>query len=100
MIVEHARLTVDPERAAEFEAAFEQARKVIGAADGFVDGQLLRGIESPGSYLFLVGWESVEAHMEGFRGSPAFGEWRALVGPFFVAPAEVEHFTPRPSDPT
>jgi hypothetical protein len=28
----------------------------------------------------------------GFRQSPAFAEWRAIVGPFFAVPPTVEHF--------
>jgi hypothetical protein len=28
------------------------------------------------------------------RGGPLFTEWRAIVGPFFAAPPQVEHFTP------
>jgi hypothetical protein len=28
----------------------------------------------------------------GFRQSPLFAEWRAIVGPFFAAPPNVEHF--------
>jgi hypothetical protein len=30
----------------------------------------------------------------GFRGSPAFGEWRAQLAPFLAAPPVVEHFQP------
>jgi quinol monooxygenase YgiN len=32
----------------------------------------------------------VKAH-EAFRASEGFAEWRALVGPFYAAPPEVEH---------
>jgi hypothetical protein len=28
----------------------------------------------------------------GFRESALFTEWRAIVGPFFAAPPQVEHF--------
>jgi heme-degrading monooxygenase HmoA len=92
MVTEHALITVDPDRAGDFETAFDQARKVIGAAAGFGGLRLLRGIESPGTYLLLVEWETLEHHTVGFRESAAFGEWRALVGPFFAAPPVVEHF--------
>lgn len=92
MVTEHALLSIDPNRTGEFEASFEQARAVIAGADGFAGLQLLRGIESPTSYLLLVEWETLEAHIVGFRKSPAFGEWRALVGPYFAADPVVEHF--------
>jgi hypothetical protein len=28
----------------------------------------------------------------GFRQSPAFAQWRAIIGPFFLQPPHVEHF--------
>ncbi len=95
VITEHAVLTIDPQRADEFEKAFAQAVLIPERSPGFVSGRLLKGVESPGTYLLLFEWESVEAHVVGFRESPAMGEWRALVGPFFVTPPVVEHFDER-----
>jgi heme-degrading monooxygenase HmoA len=92
VIVEHAELAVTAGREGEFEAAFAEARKVISQARGFHWAELLRGVERPGVYLLLVGWESVEAHNVGFRGSAAFARWRELIGPFFASPPDVEHF--------
>ncbi|MFD0687624.1 antibiotic biosynthesis monooxygenase family protein [Actinomadura fibrosa] len=94
MIVEHAELAVAAGREAEFASAFDEAAKVIAQADGFRWVRLLRCVERPGAHLLLVGWESVEAHTEGFRGSELFARWRALVGPFFAAAPVVEHYTP------
>jgi hypothetical protein len=39
----------------------------------------------------LVKWETLENHTVDFRGSENFAEWRALVGPYFASPPEVEH---------
>ena len=50
------------------------------------------GIENPDSYILLVLWESVDDHMKGFRESPAFTEWRALLGPHFASPPAMEHY--------
>lgn len=36
-------------------------------------------------YHLRVGWESVEAHMVGFRESDGLQAWRALASPFFTA---------------
>ncbi|KPI20400.1 Antibiotic biosynthesis monooxygenase [Actinobacteria bacterium OK074] len=103
MVVEHARLTVTAGREEEFREVFGKAREVLAAADGFRWAQLLRCEEQPRVFLLLVGWESVAAHMTGFRESERFGRWRELVGPFFAGPPDVEHFhelDPRwPSDP-
>ncbi|MGI5452176.1 antibiotic biosynthesis monooxygenase family protein [Streptomyces sp. CA-249302] len=92
MVVEHAELTVAAGREAEFQEVFGKAREVLAEADGFRWAELLRCEERPRTFLLLVGWESVEAHMVGFRESERFGRWRALVGPFFAEPPAVTHF--------
>ena len=50
--------------------------------------------ERPGTYLLLVGWDTVEAHTEGFRGSPEYHRWRELLHPFYEPFPIVEHFAP------
>ncbi|MFD4506092.1 antibiotic biosynthesis monooxygenase [Streptomyces sp. GbtcB6] len=92
MVVEHAELTVEEGREAEFEEVFGKAREVLAEADGFRWAELLRCAERPRTFLLLVGWASVEAHTVGFRESERFARWRALVGPFFAAPPAVEHY--------
>ena len=91
MIHEIATITIDPARAADFEAAVAAARPYFEAAKGFVSFALDRSIESPERYHLVVGWESVEAHMVDFRESDGFQSWRALASPFFAAPPSVEH---------
>ncbi|GAA1947360.1 antibiotic biosynthesis monooxygenase family protein [Agromyces allii] len=92
MILEHALLPVMPGLEGEFEAAFDEARHIIAAMPGFVDLTLSRGIESPSTYLLLVHWQSVEAHEVGFRGSPEYERWRALLHRFYEPFPVVEHF--------
>jgi heme-degrading monooxygenase HmoA len=92
MILEHALLLVSPERTVEFEEAFDRAKTVIASSAGFVSLTLSKGIEHPATYLLLVQWDSVEAHEEGFRGSPAYDEWRALLHHFYDPFPVVEHF--------
>jgi heme-degrading monooxygenase HmoA len=92
MILEVAVLSIAPGQRAQFEAAFGQARRIISAMPGFVSHQLQRSIETEGRYLLLVQWLTVEHHMVGFRQSPQFTQWRALLGPFFAAAPAVEHY--------
>jgi len=92
MILEHAILPVVPGREAEFEAAFAEAKPIIASMPGFVDLTLSRSIETPNAYLLLVHWENVEAHEVGFRGSPEYGRWRALLHGFYEPFPVVEHF--------
>lgn len=92
MILEHADIRIDPTRAAEFEAAITQgASTVIAQAKGFRGYKVNRSIESPGRYILLIYWDTLEDHTVGFRQSELFAQWRAIVGPFFVQPPVVEH---------
>ncbi len=92
MVLEVADIRITPGRNAEFEAAIERgAETVISRSRGFHGYKVNRGVESPNRYLLMIYWESVQIH-DDFRKSPAFGQWRAIVGPFFAAPPAVEHF--------
>lgn len=91
MILEIALLNIVPERAAEFEAAYTKAYQVIKRAPGCGAVSLQRSIETPGRYVLHVEWPTVAHHMEGFRLSPLFQEWRGLLGPYFSGAPVVEH---------
>ena len=95
MILEHADIRIDPANATAFEAAILRgASTVIAQAKGFQGFKVNRSIESPGRYILNIYWDTLEDHTVGFRQSPAFAEWRAIIGPFFAQPPQVEHFTP------
>ncbi len=91
MITEIATIMIDPANAAAFEAAIASAGPVIRAAEGSHSMALERVIETPGKYVLLIEWDSVENHMVTFRQSEGFKAWRALVGSFFVGTPVVEH---------
>ena len=93
MILEHADLRIDPARAADFEAAIERGvTTAIAPAQGFQGYKVNRSQETPGRYVLMIYWATLEDHMVGFRQSPAFTEWRGIVGPYFLQPPVVEHF--------
>ena len=92
MIVEHALFTVAESDAEKFEAAYAEAKGLLAQTEGFHWAHMHRGIERPGSYLLTVGWENLEAHNVNFRESERFPRWRALIGPYFAAAPEVEHY--------
>lgn len=91
-VLERATIVVAPGREEAFAAAFPEARAIILSADGCRSARLLRGVESPSTFLLLVEWASLEHHTRGFRESELFAEWRRIVGPFFAEPPSVEHF--------
>jgi heme-degrading monooxygenase HmoA len=64
---------------------------VIAHAKGFKGYKVNRSQETPGRYVLMIYWATLEDHTVGFRQSDAFPAWRAIVGPFFAQPPVVEH---------
>ncbi len=91
MITEIAQIEVKPGMEKDFEAAVAKAKAAFGRSKGFHGFELHRSIEKPQRYRLMAKWDNVDAHMVDFRNSENFAEWRALVGPYFAAPPEVEH---------
>lgn len=92
MILEHALLPVIPGREAEFEAAFAEAAPIIASMPGCLGHRLERCLERPSCYLLLVEWETLEHHTQGFRGSPDYARWKALLHHFYEPFPQVLHF--------
>ena len=92
MIIEIAQLTIRPGSERQFESAFPAAIKVLGGSRGYLSHELRRSMETPNRYALCVQWQTLEDHTVGFRGSPAFTQWRSLIGPFFESAPVVEHF--------
>ena len=93
MVLELADIRIHPGKQAEFDVAIRKGvETVIAKAKGFKGYQVNKGIESPERYLLMIFWESLESHTIDFRGSPAFADWRAIVGGFFAGQPAVEHF--------
>jgi len=93
VITEHAVLNVIAGQAEDFIAAMDDAKRLIAASPGFRSLRVQRGHENPNTFVLLVEWDSLEAHTEGFRGSPAYQEWRALLHHFYDPHPVVEHFS-------
>ncbi|MBR0799048.1 antibiotic biosynthesis monooxygenase [Bradyrhizobium jicamae] len=89
MITEIAQIEIKPGTEKDYEIAIARAVTLPSPA-GFHGFELHRSIEKPSRYRFIAKWDTVEAH-DAFRSSEKFGEWRALVGPYYAAPPEVEH---------
>ncbi len=89
-----AVLDVRPGEAARFEQAFARAERLIASAAGHQRHELRRCLEVPDRYLLLVWWASLEDHTQGFRGSAAYQEWKALLHHFYDPFPVVEHYAP------
>jgi heme-degrading monooxygenase HmoA len=94
VILEHATLDIRPGEEGHFEAAFLEAKGIIGAMPGFMSLRLERCLESRSRYLLLVEWDRLEDHTEGFRGSTQYQQWRALLHHFYEPFPVVEHYEP------
>ena len=93
MILELADFSIQPGQNAAFEEAIQRGlHSAIAPAKGFEGFKVNRCIENPQRYILQIFWTTLEDHTMGFRGSPAFTEWRTMVGPFFASPPVVEHF--------
>ena len=94
MILEVADIRIAPGQQAAFDEAIERGlRTVASQAKGIRGWKVNKGIESPERYLLMIFWDTLEEHTVGFRQGPLFAQWRAIVGPFFAQPPQVEHFT-------
>jgi heme-degrading monooxygenase HmoA len=90
-ILEIAEFQVGAGQAAEFEAVLERAGRVIAQANGYLGHRWHRSVDHAGKYVALIEWRTREHHVQGFRESPLFAEWRAILGPYFATPPVVDH---------
>jgi heme-degrading monooxygenase HmoA len=92
MVLEVAVFEIVPGREDEFIAAYARARPIVTSTPGCHSVRMTRGEESPSRFVLLVEWDSVQAHLDNFRATERFAQWRGLIGPYFAAPPVVEHF--------
>ncbi|WP_406828214.1 antibiotic biosynthesis monooxygenase family protein [Microbulbifer sp. ARAS458-1] len=93
MILEVAILDVKPSQNEEFERAFKKAQCIISSIPGYKNHQLQKCLEKESRYILLVNWEKLEDHTQGFRKSPEYLNWKALLHHFYDPFPEVEHYS-------
>jgi heme-degrading monooxygenase HmoA len=93
MILEATTLDVRPGEEDAFEDAFLKASSIIASMPGYLSHELHRCIEQESRYLLLVRWETLEDHTVGFRESPEYQRWKALLHHFYDPFPTVQHFT-------
>jgi heme-degrading monooxygenase HmoA len=92
MILEVAVLDIKPGLSAEFEAAFQVAKRIIAAMPGYISHELQHCLENGDRYILLVRWQTLEDHTIGFWQSTQYQEWRALLHHFYDPFPIVEHY--------
>jgi heme-degrading monooxygenase HmoA len=92
MFIERAEFPIKTGMEEAFASAMaEGGLAILAAAPGCASVRLGRGVESPAKFILLIEWDTVESHIA-LTKTPAFDEFKALVGPFFGGPSNMEHF--------
>jgi heme-degrading monooxygenase HmoA len=92
MILEVIRYQIDEGREADFENAYRQAQQYLADSPHCLGYELTRCLKHRGRYVLLIRWDSVAGHLQGFRASPAFRPFLALIVPFLQQTLEMEHY--------
>jgi heme-degrading monooxygenase HmoA len=91
MIYEVANILIKGGMSQQFEQKFSEAIPLFKRATGCKSARLERSVENPDRYLIVIGWQTLDDHVVGFRTSVDYALWRELVGDFFAVPPVVDH---------
>lgn len=92
MILEVAPLTIRSGQATAFEDAFREAQTILASMPGYHSHELQRSLDRPNEYVLLVRWRTREDHEVGFRQSPQYQVWKALLHHFYEPMPTVAHY--------
>jgi quinol monooxygenase YgiN len=92
-VTEKAEIVVVDGRADDFEALLPKAVPLLRSAEGCQAVRVGRGVEHPGTFLLLIEWSSLEAHLT-FKETTGFGEFVGLVKEFLAAAPGAVHYAP------
>jgi quinol monooxygenase YgiN len=92
VVIEYIRSTIPPEQREVFERAYADAGRSLAASSHCRSYELARCVEEPASYVVRIEWDSLEGHEQGFRSSPEFRTFFALLRPYFDAIEEMRHY--------
>ena len=92
MHLEVAILAAKDGNAAGLIKAMDEARTAgLLACPGCNTVKILPGVENPGNVLFLIEWDSVDAH-NAAKGSEGFAAFIKAASPFFGEGGTMQHF--------
>lgn len=92
MILEVAILDVIPGQESDFHADFAQAQRLITAMPGYISHELQQCLEKPSRHILLVRWQTLEDHVDGFRNSAPYQQWKQLLHHYYDPFPDVEHY--------
>jgi heme-degrading monooxygenase HmoA len=94
MIFEIAFLKAKPGATEQLREGLRAARAVIARATGYRGSVFCQGIEEPDTFILQVEWDTLEAHMHGFRQGPLLAEWRSHFYHLLDGTPQVTHYEP------
>lgn len=92
MIVEYTRYKIDEKRRTLFERVYEKAGEALASSIHCLHYELSHCAEDPASYILRIEWDSEEGHLKGFRASPEFKTFFALVQPYVKDIEGMRHY--------
>jgi heme-degrading monooxygenase HmoA len=93
MVVEIALLKAKSGQLDALRAGLSSARAVISQAPGYLGSVFYQGVEEPASFILRVEWQTLEAHVPGFRESPLLAEWRSHFYHLLDGTPKVTHYS-------
>lgn len=81
----------DGNAAGLIKAMNEGGTAALESCEGCRSARVYPGVENPGTVLFLVEWDSVEAH-QAAKSTPGFQKFIELASPFFGDGGAMQHF--------
>jgi quinol monooxygenase YgiN len=92
VIVEYTRYKIEEKRRSAFEQDYRKAGESLAASTHCLAYELSRCTEAPEHYTLRIEWDSAEGHLKGFRSSPEFKAFFALVQPYVKDIEEMRHY--------
>lgn len=94
MVTEIAIFTAAPGKEDALGYGMIQGLEAIRQHPECISANASRCVERNGRYMLSVVWTSLEAHMNDFRSSPLFLQWRSHIEGLFEGTPELFHYQP------
>jgi quinol monooxygenase YgiN len=96
VIVEYVRYVLSASTPEALIQAYGDAAKHLAAAPECIDYELTQCADDPRSFILRIRWNSIEAHMAGFRRGPDFPPFLVAVRPFISEIVEMRQYLATP----
>jgi hemoglobin len=92
MIQEYIVYHLPREKRGDYEAACARASRALAASPECQGFELAHCVEEPELYIWRITWESIDAHLKGFRQSGHFEQYFEALKPYFSHVEQMHHY--------